>query len=54
MLENLLRAYLLEFGGNWKDHLPLVKFTYNNSYQVIGGIIPFEALYGQRFRTSVC
>ncbi|KAL9342287.1 hypothetical protein Peur_065612 [Populus x canadensis] len=31
-LEDLLRACILEFGGNWEDHLPLVEFTYNNSY----------------------
>ncbi|XP_061947386.1 uncharacterized protein LOC133670792 [Populus nigra] len=32
ILEDLLRACALEFGGNWEEHLSLVKFTYNNSY----------------------
>jgi len=31
ILEDLLRACILEFGGNWEDHVPLVEFTYNNS-----------------------
>ncbi|KAI3732488.1 hypothetical protein L1987_63693 [Smallanthus sonchifolius] len=31
-LEDMLRACALDFGGNWDDHLPLVEFSYNNSY----------------------
>lgn len=31
-LEYFLRPCLLHFGGNY-EHLPLVEFTYNNSYQ---------------------
>lgn len=31
-LKNFLRPYLLHSGGNY-EHLPLVVFTYNNSYQ---------------------
>jgi len=54
ILEDLLRAYILEFGGNWEDHLPLVEFTYNNSYQATIGMAPYEALYGRRCRTTVC
>jgi hypothetical protein len=45
---------ILEFGGNWEDHLPLVEFTYNNSYQATIGMAPYEALYGRRCRTPVC
>jgi hypothetical protein len=54
ILEDLLRACILEFGGNWEDHLPLVEFTYNNSYQATIGMAPYEALYGRRCRTPVC
>ena len=53
-LEDLLRACILEFGGNWEEHLPLVEFTYNNSYQTTIGMAPYEALYGRRCRTPVC
>nr|GEV33266.1 putative reverse transcriptase domain-containing protein [Tanacetum cinerariifolium] len=31
-LEDMLRACVIDFGGNWDDHLPLVEFAYNNSY----------------------
>jgi hypothetical protein len=37
ILEDLLRACALEFGGNWEEHLSLVEFTYNNSYQTTIG-----------------
>jgi hypothetical protein len=37
-------ACILEFGGQWEDHLPLVEFTYNNSYQSTIGMEPYEAL----------
>ncbi|XP_073120481.1 uncharacterized protein [Henckelia pumila] len=32
ILEDLLRACMIDFGGNWESKLPLVEFTYNNSY----------------------
>jgi hypothetical protein len=53
ILEDLLRACALEFGGNWEEHLSLVEFTYNNSYQATIGMIPFEALYGRKCRTPL-
>ncbi|GJX32189.1 putative reverse transcriptase domain-containing protein [Tanacetum coccineum] len=31
-LEDMLRACVLDFGGRWDIHLPLVEFSYNNSY----------------------
>ncbi|GJW11775.1 putative reverse transcriptase domain-containing protein [Tanacetum coccineum] len=34
-LEDILRACILDFRGNWDVHLPLVEFSYNNS-QLIG------------------
>jgi hypothetical protein len=33
--------------------LPLVEFSYNNSYQESLRMAPFEALYGRRYRTPV-
>ncbi|GJV36636.1 putative reverse transcriptase domain-containing protein [Tanacetum coccineum] len=30
-LEDMLRAYVLDFGKGWDKHLPLVEFLYNNS-----------------------
>ncbi|XP_070025336.1 uncharacterized protein [Nicotiana sylvestris] len=34
MLEDMLRACVLDFKGNWDDHLPLIEFAYNNSFHV--------------------
>ncbi|GJX73075.1 putative reverse transcriptase domain-containing protein [Tanacetum coccineum] len=31
-LEDMLRAYVIDFGKGWEKHLPLVEFSYNNSY----------------------
>ncbi|GKB68929.1 putative reverse transcriptase domain-containing protein, partial [Tanacetum coccineum] len=40
-------------GGNWDTHLPLVEFSYNNSYHSSVKCAPFEALYGRRCRTPI-
>jgi hypothetical protein len=53
-LEDLLRACVLEGGGNWDGYLPLIEFTYNNSFHSSIGMTPFEALYGRRCRTPLC
>ncbi|KAL1207318.1 hypothetical protein V5N11_020118 [Cardamine amara subsp. amara] len=53
-LEDLLRMCVLDWGGHWVDHLSLVEFTYNNSYQASIGMAPYEALYGRPCRTPLC
>ncbi|XP_077222075.1 uncharacterized protein LOC143855912 [Tasmannia lanceolata] len=40
--------------GNWDQHLPLVEFSYNNSYHSSIESAPYEALYGKRCRTPTC
>nr|GEY02316.1 putative reverse transcriptase domain-containing protein [Tanacetum cinerariifolium] len=47
-LEDMLRACVIDFGGSWDRHLPLVKFSYNNSYHASIKAASFEALYGQK------
>ena len=32
VLEDMLRACVIEFGGHWDNFLPLAEFSYNNSY----------------------
>ena len=32
MLEDMLRACVRDLKGSWEEHLPLVEFSYNNSY----------------------
>jgi len=53
-LEDLLRACVLEQGVNWVECLPLIEFTYNNSFHSSIGMAPFEALYGRMCRTPLC
>ncbi|GKD04084.1 putative reverse transcriptase domain-containing protein, partial [Tanacetum coccineum] len=52
-LEDMLRACVLDFGGSWDVHLPLVKFLYNNSYHASVRCAPFEALYGRKCRSLI-
>jgi hypothetical protein len=46
IIEDMLRACVLMDGLKWDKHLPLAKFSYNNSYQESIKMSPFEALYG--------
>ncbi|GKC13492.1 putative reverse transcriptase domain-containing protein [Tanacetum coccineum] len=50
-LEDMLRVCVMNFGGSWDAHLPLVEFSYNNSYHTSIKCAPFEALYGQKCRS---
>ncbi|GJX42830.1 putative reverse transcriptase domain-containing protein [Tanacetum coccineum] len=54
MLEDMLRPCVIDLGGNWDDHLPLVEFAYNNSYHTSIKMPPYEMLYGRKCRTPVC
>ncbi|GKB94816.1 putative reverse transcriptase domain-containing protein [Tanacetum coccineum] len=53
-LEDMLRACVIDFGNGWVKHLPLVEFSYNNSYYASIKATPFEALYGRKCRSPVC
>nr|GEW14468.1 putative reverse transcriptase domain-containing protein [Tanacetum cinerariifolium] len=52
-LEDMFRACVLDFGGSWDVHLPLVKFSYNNSYHYSVRCAMFEALYGRKYRSLI-
>ncbi|GKE80198.1 putative reverse transcriptase domain-containing protein [Tanacetum coccineum] len=52
-LEDMLRASVIDFGNGWVKHLPLVEFSYNNSYHSSIKAAPFEALYGRKCRSPV-
>ena len=43
MLEDMLRACILDHKGGWEEQLPLVEFAYNNSYQASVQMAPYEA-----------
>ncbi|GKA02263.1 putative reverse transcriptase domain-containing protein [Tanacetum coccineum] len=52
--EDMLRTCVIEFGKGWVKHLPLAKFSYNNSYHASIKAAPYEALYGRKCRSPVC
>ncbi|GJR43661.1 putative reverse transcriptase domain-containing protein [Tanacetum coccineum] len=54
ILEDMPCACAINFGKSWVNHLPLVEFSYNNSYHASIKAAPFEALYGRKCRSPVC
>jgi hypothetical protein len=53
ILEDMLRACVIQYGKSWDHFLPLVEFSYNNSFQSSLQMAPFKALYGRRCRTPL-
>jgi hypothetical protein len=53
-LEDMLRACVLSWMGNWEDHLSLAEFAYNNSYHVSIKMAPYESLYGRKCISPLC
>ncbi|GJZ43916.1 putative reverse transcriptase domain-containing protein [Tanacetum coccineum] len=53
-LEDMLRVCVIDFGKGWERYLPLVEFSYNNSYHASIKAAPFETLYGRKCRSPVC
>ena len=53
LMEDMLRACVIEFGGHWNSFLPLEEFSYNNSYHSSIDMAPFEVLYGRRCRSPI-
>ena len=54
MLEDMLRPCVLDHKGSWEEHLPLVEFAYNNSYQATIQMAPYDALYERPCRSPIC
>nr|GEU58389.1 hypothetical protein [Tanacetum cinerariifolium] len=44
-MKDMLRVCVIDFGSIWDRQLPLVEFSYNNSYHETIKAAPFEALY---------
>jgi transposase InsO family protein len=53
ILEDMLRASILNFDKSWDKCLSLAEFSYNNSYQASLKMAPFDALYGRRCHTPL-
>ncbi|GKA51922.1 putative reverse transcriptase domain-containing protein [Tanacetum coccineum] len=50
----MLCACAIDFRKGWVNHLPIVEFSYNNSYHTSIKAAPFEALYGRKCRSPMC
>ncbi|GJS52877.1 putative reverse transcriptase domain-containing protein [Tanacetum coccineum] len=48
----MFRACVIDFGNGWDKHLPLVEFSYNNSYHTSINAALFEALYGRKIQAA--
>jgi hypothetical protein len=53
ILEDMLRACLMEHQGSWEKNLPWAEFSYNNSYQESLKMALFELLYERRCCTPL-
>nr|GEV98146.1 nucleotide-binding alpha-beta plait domain-containing protein [Tanacetum cinerariifolium] len=51
---DMLRACVMDFKKGWDKHLPLIEFSYNNSYHTSIKAAHFKALYGRKYRSPVC
>jgi hypothetical protein len=51
ILEDMLRASIMEHQGSWDRNLPWDEFSYNNSYQESLKMALFEVLYRRQYRT---
>ncbi|XP_070020197.1 uncharacterized protein [Nicotiana sylvestris] len=49
----MLRACVIDFGGQWDQFLPLAEFAYKTSYQSSIEMAPFEGIYSQRCRSPI-
>lgn len=50
----MLKTYVIDLKASWDDHLPLIKFSYKNSYQDSIQMTHSKALYGRKCRTPIC
>nr|GEY36370.1 hypothetical protein [Tanacetum cinerariifolium] len=53
-LEDMLRAYMIDFGNGWERHLSLIEFSYSNSYHASIKAAPFKALYVRKCQSPIC
>ncbi|KAF3626311.1 hypothetical protein FXO37_30417 [Capsicum annuum] len=52
-LDDMLQPSVIDFGGSWVDHLPLIELAYNNIYHSSIGMALFEVLYGRRYHSLI-
>ena len=54
IMEDMLRACVMDFKGNWVEHLTLIEFAYNNNFQSSIRMASYEALYERPYRSPMC
>ena len=52
-LKYMFRSCVIDFKGNWYDHLSLIESAYTKSYHSNIFVAPYEALYGKRCRSPI-
>lgn len=53
-VEDMLWVCILESGGSWNFHFPLIELSYNKSYHSSIIMELYQALYGRKCRISLC
>jgi transposase InsO family protein len=53
IVEDMLRAYVMEYPDSWDKNLLWAEFSYNNNYHFFLKMAPFKALYGSKCRTPL-
>lgn len=53
-LEDILRAFVIDFCGIWNSYLPLDEFSHNNNYHYSIVVLLLELLHWRKFPTQVC
>ena len=53
IVEDMLRMYVRMKPTKWEEYLHLVEFAYNNGYQTMTKMSPFEVLYDRKCTTSI-
>eukprot|EP00253_Pinus_taeda_P010499 PITA_10499 len=48
VVEDMLRAYVMQQPTLWEEYLHLVEFAYNNGYHTSAQMSPFEVMYGRK------
>ena len=53
-LEDMLRSYIIDFGGSWDSYLTLDKFSYKKNYHASILMPPYDLFYERKCRAPVC
>jgi hypothetical protein len=53
IVEDMLSMYIRKKPSKWEEYLHLVEFAYNNGYETLANMIPFEVLYDKKCTTPI-